>query len=275
MTTRKDGARKNVAELLSEQFNESDKLEVYIADQTSPPLIVPLNKISYTTTLAAGTTIGITTTITVVDPTGFAEGSFLAITNTIAKRFYTATVTAVVGSDITLDCPVDFAFLAGDKVAVGSSSLIVDGTLTNPQIFSLRAADPTLDVTIDVTRIMIECQCSSPVSLAKFGDLPALINGLCIRRVDGTYQNIVNFKSNGDMAGVGYDWEPFLATNPAQNVDGFVYRLTFAGQNKMGVAIRVGPNEDLQALVQDSLATPVTGELFILKINVEGHVVID
>lgn len=55
-----------------------------------------------------------------------------------------------------------------------------------------------------------------------------------------------------------------------QQQDGFTGRLTFGGQSKMGVVIRLNQGEDLQMLVQDDLST-----LDSLSIICEGHTVTD
>jgi len=65
-----------------------------------------------------------------------------------------------------------------------------------------------------------------------------------------------------------YDWTPYAALNPVQGIDGFVARLTFAGQNKVGVAIRLPIGQDLEVLVQDDLEA-----ITKLEIVAEGHIV--
>jgi hypothetical protein len=147
----------------------------------------------------------------------------------------------------------------------------VSGTLAAPEIFSLRAAEPPggIDVTIDITRIILHGECTATPTLGEFGDLNKLTNGLVFRRTDGTNQNIFNVKSNLDLAGIAYDFEIYDASVSSQGLNGFTCRLTFAGQNKMGVAIRIGKNEDIEMLVQDNL----TG-LVSFQVTVEGHVVV-
>ena len=55
-----------------------------------------------------------------------------------------------------------------------------------------------------------------------------------------------------------------------QGTDGFISRLTFAGQSKMGAVQRLAINEDLELIVQDNL----TG-LTKLEIVAEGSQVVD
>ena len=104
----------------------------------------------------------------------------------------------------------------------------------------------------------------------KFGDLAKLTRGLAVRRKDGNIVNYFNIKDNSEIAGIMYDWTPSIASNPGQGVDGFYSRLTFAGQDKIGVVVRLGAGEDLQFVVQDDL----TG-LLSLEIVAEGHIVED
>jgi hypothetical protein len=250
--------------------------DVNVQDQVSSPLIVNANKVNNTTSLSVATAID-DSTITVTDTTGFIDGAFIVIADVASNRYATFhQVGAVAGSVVTLDSPLDFAFpTTGTIVTAGTDNLAVKGDVTT-QIFSLRASDPGIPLVVDITRIIFTCVCTSAVDLSKFCNFTALTNGLVLRRVDGTYQNIFNVKSNNDFASIMYDWQPFAKTNPVQGVDGFVSRLTFAGQNKIGVAIRLGPGEDLELLIQDDLATAQSTELITsLHATFEGHVVVD
>ena len=251
-------------------LNTDGKFETQISDQTSPTIIVPLNRSNAETTLTIDAARD-ERIIAVASVIGAVIGEGCIITCTVTHRFYVGHIVAINANNITLDSPLDSAFaVVCTFVNFTTHNMAVDGSVT-PQIFSLRAAEPPagLDVTVDVTRIIIACVCTSAVDLSKFGDLDSLLNGLLIRRVDGDWFNIFNAKSNLDLANYAFDFDVFSATNPAQGVDGFVCRLTFAGTNKMGVAIRVGPGEDIQGIVSDAL-----DGLVELSIIVEGHVVV-
>ena len=65
-----------------------------------------------------------------------------------------------------------------------------------------------------------------------------------------------------------FDINVSQSINPAQGVDGFTARMTFAGQNKVGVAIRLPIGEDLEFIIQDDLTNIVTYEVVA-----EGHIV--
>lgn len=241
---------------------------VNIQDQTTPVIIIPLVLKVASTTLSIPATAE-TYTINVVSSAGFVVGQYLRILDSINNRFYSGKVLAIAVNTITLDSQLDFSFPAGVQVSVGNDNMNVDGSGT-PAIYQLRIDDPALNLTVDITRIIFNCETNSAVDLNKFGNLPALTRGLAFRRTDGTINNIFNVKTNGEIKGICYDYDPTVASNPAQAVDGFHARLTFAGQNKIGVALRIAPNENLEMLVQDNL----TG-LIHLGVVVEGHIVFE
>ena len=110
------------------------------------------------------------------------------------------------------------------------------------------------------------CIATSPVDLSLFGDIPALDRGVVFRTVDGVKRNIFNIKTNQDLASILYDWTPYTGANPSQGVDGFTSRLTFGGQSKVGVVLRVGQDDNLEIIIQDDL-TGLTSLFVIL----EGH----
>ena len=249
-------------------------LPVNLQDQTTPPIFVKMSNVTNTTTLGAVVAID-DTSITVASDVGINVGDYLGLFNLVTDRFYVGTVLAKPGANVlNLDTPVDSIFSIGDTVGTGITNMAsVDGTIGSPVIFSVRGADPGIDVTVDITRIIITCIADNPVDLTTFGDIAGgITNGLVLRRRDGFQFNHLNWKTNRDIVGSMYDWNPFVATNPAQGVDGFAARLTYGGQSKVGVVIRLAPGEEYEALVQDLLNTL---GLNSLEIMVEGHVVTD
>lgn len=243
-------------------------LPVTLQDQTTPTVIVPLSQVNNTTTVA---TLGVidTYTIDVTDTTGFIDAAFIVIADLVNDRYYVGSqVGAIAGSTVTLDTPLDFAYAVGATITNGTTNMNVNGSVT-PQVFGLRVSDPGLPLTVDVTRLMFICTTTDTVDLSKFGDITGgLTNGIVIRKRDGTFNNIFNAKTNAALAGIMFDFDVQVQTNPAQGQDGFIGRLTFAGQNKMGVTIRVGPDEDLECIIQDDLTT-----LESFTIIAEGSVV--
>lgn len=247
------------------------QLDVNIGDQTTPPLITHFNRVSRSTTLtSAGAVHGIS--IVVASTNDFVDGAYITLSDPASGRYWVGhQIGAPSGNTITIDTPLDFAFpTATTHVAVGTHEMANEvGTLLSPVIYSVRAGEITdVPTTIDITRVIFTCQGPAAVNVSNFCGITALTNGLVLRRVDGTVQNIFNVKTSGDLANIMYDLTIYQASSPVQGVDGFVGRLTFAGQNKMGVAIRIGPGEDLQLMVQDD----ITGLTSFTAIA-EGHVV--
>ena len=251
--------------------NDGFGLDVSIQDQTTPTIIADFTSTPVASTTLSGATAIDDTTISVTSATNFVVGQHLTITNPSQIRYYFAHITAIVSTTITVDAPLDFAFNSGSAVVVSSDQLAVDGSSTT-QIFSIRGGAEgagAVPVEFDCTRIIIMCVCATAVDLTKFGDLTALTNGLVMRRTDGEYHNIFNVHDNGDIANVMLNWQSFVATKPNEGIDGFVASLTFSGQHEMGVTLRIGPNEDLEFLIQDNLSG-----LTSLKIIAEGSIVL-
>lgn len=247
-------------------------LDVNLQDQTSPAVIAKFHRIDTVTTLAVATAIN-DSTITVSDSTDFVQNEYIVIYSDDTDRYYLGEILNIAANVITVDSPLDSVLPVGAAVTTGPSNMAVNGSVT-PQIFGLRgqAVLPSgVDLVFDVTRIIFHCITEDPVDLSKFADIAGgITNGLVLRKRDGVYNNIFNAKTNGELAGIMYDLSVQAATNPAQGQDGFYARLTFAGQNKIGVAIRLQKGEDLEFIVQDNL-TGIT----LFEVIAEGHVVED
>lgn len=241
-------------------------LDVNIQDPTSPVIILPLSKMTNTTTLSIPA-IKDAYSFTVTSVTGSADKAFICICDSTTGRiFWGHQIGVAVGNVISVDRPLPFAFGTGVEVFFGTHNMNVNGATTT-QTFCLRPGNNTVPVTIDITRIMIVMLTDSAVSLAKFGDIPALTKGITLRHVNGATNNILNIKSNVELAGMAFDFNVFEASNPVQGQDGLVSRLTFS---KMGAVIRVGAGEDLELLINDDLSA-----LGKFNIIAEGSVVTD
>jgi hypothetical protein len=255
---------------LSQLFTDIGVLssnDVNIQDQHTPLIIAYFSKEVGADTLVEAAEIG-DMFITVDDTTGLRVGGYLSIFSVPDNRFYLANILTRVVDTLGVDTPLDFAFPIGSFVTSGEKNMNVDGSVT-PVIYGLRNTEQAIGSAFDITRIIITCMTDAPVDLSKFGDIAGgLTRGLVMRKKDGIYRNVFNVKTNGDLASIMYDWTPYLATNPVQGQDGFVGRLTFAGQSKMGVTLRIEPGEDIQVLVQDNQTS--INEIFIIA---EGHTV--
>lgn len=247
-----------------------DAQDVALQDQTTPVVIANFNEVHNSTTLSVVTAFG-DYTITVADATGFVVGDYLIMFSPDDKRFYFGHVLNVAALVITLDTPIDFAFPVGAFVDATLDDMSVNGSVT-PRVFGLRGLGvaPGVDLKVDITRVIFQCITTSAVDLSLFANLVALTNGLVLRHRDGAIntQNIFNVKTNAEIAGIMYDFTVYAQTNPVQGVDGFVSRLTFGSQGKIGVVVRLPVGEDLELIVQDDLST-----LTSFKIVAEGHIV--
>lgn len=240
-------------------------MNVNIQDQTTPVLINGLSQKKGETTLASPTTKE-DKQITVTDATGIAVGDDILITGN--SRIYVGKVTSILSAPIIdVDTPINADYSASAFVSFGTEEASVDGSIT-PQIFSLKSLLPEPIQTLDITRIIFSCLSGSAVSLDKFGDLTALTNGIVIRKNNGELINVLNAKSNFELANIMFDFDIYAAATPSQGIDGFISRLTFGGQSKIGVTVRLEPDEDLELLIQDDLSG-----LTSFKVIAEGHVV--
>jgi hypothetical protein len=243
-------------------------------DQHTDDVIVKFNKVANSTTLASAAAIG-DKTVTLTSATGTAAGKYIVLFHPSSERFSTFhQVGAAAGAVITLDSEVDFAYPDGTFVDIADTNMAVDGSSTT-QVFGLRGtgAPPGVDITFDMTRIIISCLTDSIVSLSKFASITALTHGLQLRQRNSRYKNIWNVKSNREIDAIfGTDWKPYAAVNPSQGQDGFTARLTFGGPEKIGVVKRLPIGTDVEILVQDDL-TVNTGDIQLLEVYAEGHIV--
>ena len=243
-------------------------VDATLQDSAAPTLIVKASNLIAETTLTSET-VKDDYIINVTSAAGFVVGQYLTIYNVAANRVFFSEILAINVLAITLDSPLDFEFVIGSPVSVGINNMNVNGSVT-PQIFGIRnpsTADIPLEM--DITRIMFKCLTNAAVDLSKFGDIVGgLLRGIVIRKVDGTYRNIFSAKTNGDLKNLMYDFDIELVS--AQGQDGFTGRFTFAGQNKVGVVIRIGATEDVQIIIQDDLTS-----LDNFIVIAEGHQVVD
>ena len=243
-------------------------VDATIQDSTAPVHIIKASNIIAETTIAVETAKD-DYNVVVNSSVGFVVGQYLTIYNVAANRVYFSNILVINGPTITLDRPIDFEFIIGSSVTVGDTNMNVNGSVT-PQIFGIRNPGITdVPLEVDITRLMFKCLTSSSTDLSMFGNIVGgLLRGVVIRRVDGTYQNILNVKTNGELKSIMFDYDAETVTQQGQN--GFTSRLTFAGQNKFGAVVRIGPGEDLQVIIQDDLTS-----LTLFEIIAEGSEVVN
>jgi hypothetical protein len=232
---------------------------VTLQDQTTGVLDLPFLQAGSAITLAADTVVddnditltaghGLTTVANAGDVIELAD-------NVNGSFFMQCEIVTVVGDVVTLDCPVNRIYtVAGSTVSHSIKGMNVLGSIASPEIFSV---EPLVNQSGDMTRIICEIRDNTGMDFETFGGLTALTNGVVIRvnNGDGTFRNLYNFKSNGDIILQSFDHD--FATNIGGGTRGFTARITWAGQTKHGVAIRldgaVGTGEKLEIVIQDDL----------------------
>lgn len=253
----------------SEQGNTA--LKIFIQDQTTPTLQVPFLQERAVVSLASDTAIG-DRTVELAGGHGAVVGEILEMAVTGGAEFMQSEILAVVSNTITVDQPVNRIYTTAGTTALRSTEdLLVDGSSV-PQIFSVL---PLPSQSGDMVRIIIEMRGGSGDSLdfSTFGSGPALVNG-CVLRVknqDGTFKNLFNFKSNGDFIKQAYD-HVFLEPRIGNTIGAFTSRLTWGGQSKHGVIIRLDGSlgQELQVVIQDNITEATHGNT-LFNLMAQGH----
>lgn len=253
---------------LIETSDRGDKgLAVNIQDQTSPALDLFFLETLNTTTVAVDTVVG-SYDFTATAGHGIVVDNIVELADEIS--FIQARVGAVNGDVITIDEPINHAYIAGSSLIVSSRNLRVDGSST-PRIFAIR---PSQGQKGDITRIMIGIQSTSNMDFSTFGSIPTLTRGclLRIKKSNGDYVNLFDWKNNGGFAIRSFDSD--FQSKIGGGLFSFIARTTYAGQDKRGVAIRldggdgITPGNELQLLVQDDLTAAELTEFVAVA---QGH----
>jgi hypothetical protein len=234
---------------INSALNPNGGFDVNMQDQTTPSFDLFFTRpVGDPTTLSQASVIN-EYTLELTDATDFVQGTYVgAFSGT--GRYYFGEVLSKSVNQITLDTPLDFAFdVATTQVLPTSRDMNVDGSGT-PVTFSIQAG--TSGLIIDLTRLIVSMTHGTAGDDGLYGNLPKLARGLVLRRVDGNIRNYWNIKDNGEWANLSYD-----VSYPIRSGGGGTFgtrsRYSWAGPDKHGVAIRLGPGESLDAIVQDDL----------------------
>jgi len=232
-----------------ERYTGLGLVDVSTQSSTSPLVLVKASEPVAETTLSALAVFD-AKTFTVTSPTGAAIGQQLTLFSPLGNRVSFFQILNVVGSVITVDSPIDFAYEIGAFATFGNTNMAVDGSVT-PRVFGIR--NPTaqdINLTVDFTRMILSMELSSAGNLSTFGNIAKLEKGLVCRFNDDYSYNIFNVKDNRELDNIMYDLKFIDAKGPAP--EGLSGRFTF---EKLGSVIRLKPFEDLLFIVQDDLTT--------------------
>jgi hypothetical protein len=243
---------------------DDGSIDVNVQDQDTEPIDSYFNQSVSNFTLAADTQESTVDTLyydfTASPGHGIVGGNEVLLLDVAADRVLQCVAVSVVGDVVTVDRPIDHVFTSATALGrIVTCEMAVDGS-TTPQIFTLRAGT----VPVDVTRLLLTGLDDSSMDYSTFLGMNALTNGLVLRIVNGFQKTVFNFKTNKDIVQFCYDVN--LEGKAPSGQFGFASRISFGGQDKHGVVIRLSGASALQWIVQDDL-TP----LISLKGSVQGH----
>ncbi len=225
---------------------------VNIQDQHSRALDLYFIQSQNQTVLSASTSIE-AKTITVSDTSGFVAGNCVGIFAGSNSFFFATQLGAPSGNTIFLDTPIDQVYPDGSTVITALRNMNVDGSSVT-QIFQIGPIGMVAGIEIDITRFCGYIQSTTAMDDGKFGDLPALTNGIVLRQNNGTIQNLWNAKTNGDLALISAGDVNYTEKPPAGTSHGLRFRNSYGGQEKHGVTIRLEPGDIVELLIQDDLS---------------------
>lgn len=222
---------------------------------------------NYLTMTIGAVTLGVNTNlddtvITLEAGHGTQVGEILNIKEGTA--FLQTGVLAVNVNEITLDMPLDFAFTTSAICERATPDMDVDGS-SSIKVFKISPSGLTAGTEWDITKMKLTMVCTGEPTAPKFGDLTALTNGIVLRKVDGTYKNLFNAKTNANIQEGTHDAKYLSKPNFS-----FEASLFFAGQGNYGVTVRLcaDGDDELQVLVRDDIQGLVS-----LRVLAFGHVV--
>lgn len=263
---------------LSSPIEVSDRgtegVSVFIQDQTSPVLTVPFLQSRSVITLSSDAIAdGVNRVINLTAGHGAVVGETIELAEIGTNNFMQSEVVSINVNAITLDQPINRPYTTSNTLALRSTKdLLVDGSIT-PQVFSIL---PLPTQSGDMVRIIVEIrsEAGKEMDFTTFGSAPELLNG-CVIRInygDGTFKNLFNFKSNSDFFEQGLDHSFSAAKAVGNTVSGFTARVTWGGQSRYGVVIRVDGSlsEALEVVIQDDLRTVTTGNTRF-RLIAQGH----
>lgn len=240
-------------------------LAVCIQDQVTETIDALFNQSVSNFTLSADTTASTETTLnyvfTATGGHGIIVGNEILLLDVVGDRALQAVVVVVATNTITIDRPIDNVYPSATTLGrIVTSEMAVVGSLAAPQIYTFRAG---VDA-VDVTRLILTMLDGTAMDDGLFGGIPALTNGLILRIFNGLHKTIFNFKTNLDIKQFCYDLT-YSSKAPAGQF-GLAARISFGGQDKHGVVLRVSGTDVIQWIVQDDL----TGLISLVN-SAEGH----
>lgn len=246
---------------------ENGGIPVNIQDQTTRPFSIRINQILNNSSYALANTPVLDQYVIELNTTsGLSIGDGIAFLEQNGEpQIFFGYIEGITGNNITMDSLIPFNFTPSNTlVFTFDNDLTSDGSLT-PQVYELCNF---FQEEIDITRFIFNCRNTASMDDSSFCGEPALSRGFLVRkkRVDGTFLNYFQVRTNGEWIDLAFDGRN--SDRAPAGEFGFETRLTYAGQEKHGVTIRLEMGECIQGVNQDDLTDLTYGMLMV-----EGHFV--
>lgn len=249
--------------------NETGGVDVNIQDQTTRPFAVQVNQMLDSTSysLASSPVIG-SYELELNTVSGLSLGDKITfLEQNGMPQVYFGQIQGISGNTITLNDQVPYSFVPiNTTVFTFENDITVDGSST-PVVYGLTNV---FDEALDITRVIFKCTDNVEMHDGLFCGEDQLTRGVLFRKYtsDGYYINYWNVRSNAKWGLLAFDTSYDTNGKPPDDTYGFGSRLTYGGQSKHGVVIRLEPNERIELVIQDDL-TSISGA----SLMVEGHFV--
>ncbi|MEE8598550.1 MAG: hypothetical protein V3S69_03405 [Dehalococcoidales bacterium] len=248
-------------------------LAVTLQDQTTEMLDLPFLEAKVSgLTLGADTVID-TRNVTLAGGHGLTSansaGHIIELAHLADGHFYQGEILSIAGDVVTLAPPMNDTYTVATTVvgtgnpnmaADAATGVAIDGSST-PVVFTIK---PIPGQAGDIVRVVMAATSSNDMDLTTFGGAPELVVGatLRVKRTNGTYRNLFTYKSNFDIAIHGFDTNTFLPKG-GNTTKGFLARVTFGGQSKHGVVVRLDGilDEELQIVISELMDSTASGNI--------------
>lgn len=205
------------------------------------------------------------TSIVVTNGGLFSVGDEIQISNG-AEGITFPTITIIATNTLTLDRPLDHAYIIGATVEVVSTNMAVLGSLASPISFK---AEPNSTELWHVIRFLFSMTHSTAGDLGLFGNQTALANGVVLRIYKAEFDQYGTFtlwKTNSDIKDNMYDVD-----FDTRSGGGGTYGTTGRGSIKIGTGavpkVDGAQGDFIELLIQDDL----TG-LVSFRQKIQGHI---
>jgi len=254
-----------VAYVTNLPIEENGGVAVNVQDQTTPPFAIRINQIESQDYSISSTPEINTYNITINSSTGLSIGDKLAVIEQNGEaRLFFGEILNIIGNVLIMDSLIPFNFTTAATVFKFNDELIIDGA-TNEQVYSIFNF---FDAPVDITRVIFHCTDNVQMHDGLFCGQSELNRGILFRKkkIDGSYINYWNIKNNGEWRDLAYDVAYSGAGKPPDSTYGLGARLTYGGQSKHGVVIRLEKFESIELVIQDDLTDISTAHFMV-----EGH----